>query len=43
MGDNRNFSRDSRDTSVGLIKKENIVGITTTRIFPITKIGKFDK
>lgn len=43
MGDNRNFSRDSRDTSVGLVKKENIVGVTTTRIFPINKIGNFDK
>jgi len=42
MGDNRNSSRDSRDNTVGLIKKEDIVGTTTIRLFPFNKIGKFN-
>lgn len=42
MGDNRGYSRDSRDYTVGLIKKENIVGTTTIRIYPLNKIGKFN-
>lgn len=41
MGDNRKYSRDSRDYTVGIIKKEDIVGTTTLRIFPLNKIGKF--
>ena len=39
MGDNRNNSLDSRDYRVGLIKKENIVGVTIFRLYPFTKIG----
>ena len=39
MGDNRGNSLDSRDYRVGLIKKEDIVGITIFRIFPFNKIG----
>ena len=42
MGDNRIYSRDSRDYTVGLIKKEDIVGTTTIRLFPFNKIGKFN-
>lgn len=42
MGDNRNNSSDSRDYRVGLIKKDNIVGTTTIRLFPFNKIGKFN-
>ena len=42
MGDNRKYSRDSRDYTVGIIKKEDIVGTTTLRIFPLDKIGKFN-
>ena len=42
MGDNRNGSRDSRDYTVGLIKKEDIIGTTKVRLFPFNKIGKFD-
>lgn len=42
MGDNRKYSRDSRDYTVGIIKKEDIVGTTTLRIFPLNKIGKFN-
>ena len=40
MGDNRGNSLDSRDYRVGLIKKEDIVGITSFRLFPFNKIGK---
>ena len=42
MGDNRKYSRDSRDYTVGIIRKEDIVGTTTLRIFPFNKIGKFN-
>lgn len=42
MGDNRLYSRDSRDYTVGFIKKEDIVGTTTIRLFPFNKIGKFN-
>ena len=39
MGDNRGNSLDSRDYRVGLIKKEDIVGITIFRLYPFNKIG----
>lgn len=39
MGDNRGNSLDSRDYRVGLIKKDDIVGITIFRLFPFNKIG----
>lgn len=37
MGDNRNNSTDSR--IIGLIKKEQILGTTSFRIFPLNHIG----
>lgn len=42
MGDNRTHSSDSRDYRIGLIKKEDIIGTTSIRIFPFNKIGKFN-
>lgn len=40
MGDNRGNSLDSRDYRVGLINKNDIVGITVFRLYPFNKIGK---
>ena len=39
LGDNRNNSSDSRDPSVGNIKKEDIVGRAFLRIWPLNKFG----
>ena len=39
MGDNRNNSLDSRDYRVGLIKEEDIVGVTIFRLYPFNKVG----
>lgn len=39
MGDNRNNSSDSRDPSVGNIKRENIIGRAWLRIWPLDKFG----
>ena len=42
MGDNRGNSLDSRFYKVGFVKKRDIVGTTKIRLFPFTKIGKFN-
>lgn len=39
MGDNRNNSTDSRDPSVGNIKRKDILGRAWMRIWPLDKIG----
>lgn len=39
LGDNRNNSSDSRDPSVGNIKKDQIIGKAFIRIWPLNKIG----
>ena len=39
LGDNRNASSDSRDPSVGLILRENIIGRAWLRIYPFDKFG----
>lgn len=39
MGDNRQNSADSRDTSVGFVAIESILGKATVRLFPFSKIG----
>lgn len=42
MGDNRNESTDSRDESIGAIKRELIKGKAILRIWPLNKIGFVD-
>ena len=39
MGDNRNNSTDSRDPSVGNVKKNRIIGRAWLRIWPFNKFG----
>ena len=40
MGDNRNYSRDSRSSDIGEIDYRNIVGKVIVRVFPFDRIGK---
>ena len=39
LGDNRNHSADSRDASVGVLKREDLVGRAWVRIWPLDSIG----
>lgn len=39
LGDNRNNSSDSRDPSVGNIKRDDIIGRAWVRIWPFSKFG----
>lgn len=39
MGDNRNNSTDSRDPSVGNVRRDEIVGRAWLRIWPLNKFG----
>lgn len=39
LGDNRNASSDSREPSVGSIKRENIIGRAWLRIWPFDSFG----
>ncbi len=39
MGDNRNNSQDSRDPSVGPVKREDIIGRAVFRLYPFNNIG----
>lgn len=39
LGDNRNHSSDSRDPSVGVLKRNELVGKAWVRIYPFDKIG----
>lgn len=42
MGDNRLVSRDSRDSSVGLVSIDKVVGKVVFRLFPISQAGTID-
>ena len=39
LGDNRNHSSDSRDASVGVLKREYLVGKAWVRIYPFDSMG----
>lgn len=39
LGDNRNHSSDSRDPSVGVLKRKNLIGRAWVRIYPFDEIG----
>lgn len=39
MGDNRNHSMDSRDPSVGVLTRKDLIGRAWIRIYPFDKIG----
>ena len=39
LGDNRNGSSDSRDPSVGILKREEIIGRAWVRIWPLNNLG----
>ena len=43
LGDNRNNSSDSRDPSVGIIKRSDIVGRAFMRLYPFDRIGFLHK
>ncbi|MGN0709920.1 MAG: signal peptidase I [Anaerovoracaceae bacterium] len=40
MGDNRLVSRDSRDSSVGLVSEDKVVGKVVFRLFPFKRAGR---
>ena len=42
LGDNRSNSEDSRNPKIGLIKKEDILGKSSIRIFPFKNFGLFE-
>ena len=39
MGDHRATSSDSRNTAVGCVSEEQIVGRVMLRVWPLNKIG----
>lgn len=39
LGDNRNHSSDSRESSVGVLKREELIGRAWVRIWPLDSIG----
>lgn len=42
LGDSRTVSIDSRNTEIGCIKQDNIVGKIIFRVWPLKKIGKIN-
>lgn len=42
LGDNRNYSTDSRDESVGIVHEEDIIGKAVYQIFPFDRFGEIN-
>ena len=42
LGDNRNASKDSRDKTVGIIKRDQIIGKAWLRVLPFDNFGKLE-
>ena len=42
IGDNRNNSTDSRDETIGPVKRDTIIGRAWVRIWPISKLEVLD-
>jgi signal peptidase I len=40
-GDNSNNSTDSRDSQIGFVRRDQIIGRTRLRVFPLSKIKFF--
>ncbi|MGH4119952.1 signal peptidase I [Clostridium sp.] len=43
LGDNRNFSSDSRSNEIGFVKLNLIEGKAVIRLYPFNKMGRIDK
>lgn len=42
LGDNRNRSSDSRDSDIGNLTKDDMIGRAVVRIWPLAKVGAID-
>ncbi|WP_300364194.1 signal peptidase I [uncultured Subdoligranulum sp.] len=42
MGDNRNNSRDSRDTEIGCVDTRDVLGVALWRVLPFSKMGAIE-
>lgn len=42
LGDNRNHSSDSRDPSVGVLTRDQLIGRAIVRIWPLNSVGVLD-
>jgi signal peptidase I len=42
MGDNRSHSTDSRESIIGVVAGDKIIGKSLVRVFPLSKLGKVD-
>ncbi|MBQ8802857.1 MAG: signal peptidase I [Tyzzerella sp.] len=43
LGDNRNESADSRETSVGVLKRKDLIGRAWVRVWPLEDFGVIDE
>jgi signal peptidase I len=40
LGDNRGISKDSRDSSIGMVREDDVVGKAVFRIWPLSRFGR---